>query len=73
MYGVNKIEIGRGSFLEKQIMTYMTHKENANPHEHACYSLRAPTIVQIDNEAFIVITKTVSSSDEPSSPLNKNH
>ena len=51
----------------------MTHKENANPHEHACYSLRAPTIVQIDNEAFIVITKTVNSTEEPTSPKNKNH
>ena len=57
LHGMNKIEIGRGSFLEKQIMTYMMHKENADIHTHDCYSLRAPTIVSIDNEAFMVITK----------------
>ena len=57
MYGMNKIEVGRGSFLEKQILIYMKHKEVSNPHTHDCYSLRAPTIVSIDNEAYMVLTK----------------
>ena len=62
LYGMNKIEIVRGSFLEKQIMTYMNHYECANPRTSDCYSLRAPTIVSVDNEAFMVLTKTLDRS-----------
>ena len=62
MYGMNKIEIVRGSFLEKQILTYMRHKECANPRTSDCYSLRAPTIISVDNEAFMVLTKTLDRS-----------
>ena len=66
--GLKQYEVGVGSFLDQQVRAYMRNKDMSElgSLNEPCYPLRAPTMIYLDRQLYMVLTKTVSTSKKTS-------